>query len=69
MVSHLIDGVGLGGAVQQADRLGIGEQLLDHSGLLIQGSQVGGAGDVAADGAGPVADVQCGGIVGNGGAR
>ena len=45
---HLKHGVGLGGAVEQAHVLRVGEQLLEHGGLLVQRGQVGGAGDVAA---------------------
>ena len=65
----LIDGVGLAGAIEHTHGLGVGEQLLDHSGLLVQGSQVAGAGDVPARAARPLVDVQGGGIVGDGGAN
>ena len=54
---------------KQADALGVREQLFDHSCLLVQRGQVRGAGDVVADGAGPIADIQRGGVVGNGGAQ
>ena len=37
--------------------------------MLVQRSQVGGAGDVAAHSAGPIGDLQSGGVVGNGGAQ
>ena len=66
---HLILAVGLGGAVQQAHGLGVGEELLQHGGLAVQGSEVGGAGDIAAGGAGPAVHLQGGGVVGDGGAQ
>ena len=65
----LVLGVRLGGAVEQAHGLGVGEQLIEHGGLLVQGGQVGGAGDVGAGGAGPVVDAQCRAIVGDGSAQ
>ena len=54
----LVNRVRLGAAVEQADCLGVREKLLNHGRLLIQRGQIGGAGDVAAYRAGPVADVQ-----------
>ena len=45
---HLEHGVGLGGAVDQTHVFGVGEELLEHRRLLVQGGQVGGAGDVPA---------------------
>ena len=49
--------------------MGVGEQLVEHLGLLVQGGQVGGAGDVAPHGAAPVLQLQGGGVVGDGGAQ
>ena len=66
---HLVDGVGLCRAVEQAHVLGVGEEVQEHLGLVFQGGQVGGAGDVGAGGAGPVLHLQGGGIVGDGGAQ
>ena len=65
----LVDGVGLGAAVQQANSLSVREHLLDHGCLLVQRGQVRGTGDVVAHGAGPVRDVQRSGVVGNRGAE
>ena len=42
---------------------------MKHGGLLVQRSQVGGAGDVAADRAGEVVDVQRHAVFGDGGAQ
>ena len=61
-------GVGLGGAVEQADLLYVGQDLLHHLELLGDRGKVGGAGDV---GAGPVVvlDQAGGGVVGDGAAH
>ena len=66
---HLILAVGLSGAVQQADLLGVGHPLHDHISLLVQRSQVRGAGDVAADGAGEVGQAQSHAVLGDGGTQ
>ena len=54
----LVDGVRLAGAVDDADVLGVREQLRDHGRLLIERGQIGRAGDVAADRAGEVVDAE-----------
>ena len=66
---HLVGGVGLAGAVEQPHALSVGEELLDHGRLLVQGGQVGGAGDIAPHGARPVIQLQGGGVVGDRGAQ
>jgi len=65
----LVAGVGLGGAEQQGDLLGLGEPLGDHIGLLAQVSQIGGAGDVAAYGAVEIVKIQGHAVSGDGGAQ
>ena len=60
-LAHLVDlvaGVRLGGAEQQADRLCLGEPVKDHLGLFLQVGQIGRAGDVAADRAAKIVDVE-----------
>ena len=66
---HLILAVGLGGAVQQAHSLGVGEPGVQHLSLLVQGRQIGGAGDVVASGAGKAVNAQSHAVLGDGGAQ
>ena len=65
----LVDGVRFGAAVEQADILGVREQLLNHSSLLVQRRKVRGAGNVVADRAGPATDIQRRGVVRDRGAQ
>ena len=79
LVAHLFEdradliglelGVGLAGAVEEADILGIGKDLLQQLGLGLGGDTVGGAGDVGAGGAVPVVYVKGAGVVGDRGAE
>ena len=68
-LSDLVAGVGLGGAEQQADLRGIGEPLGDHVGLSLEVSEVGGAGDVAADSAVEVVNIKSNAVSGDGSAE
>ena len=61
-------GVGLGGAVEQADFLNVGQDLLHHLELLGDRGEVGGTGDVGA-GLIVVLDQAGGGVVGDGAAH
>ena len=61
-------GVGLGGAVEQADLLNVGQDLLHHLELLGHRGEVGGASDVGA-GLVVVLDQAGGGVVGDGAAH
>ena len=66
---NLILAVWFGAAIQQTNGLCIGEQFLDDSCLLIQRSQVAGAGNIGADKAIEVINTQCHAVLGNRGAQ